>query len=710
MKNRIALVLAMGALLFASACDDDSTESVAKCTEGATQCSASGIPQKCVGGVWGNMSACASGLKCASGVCVADPTKTCTDNALECSAAGVPQKCVKGAWVDQAACTSGTSCVSGFCQKAGDTTKCTDGATQCSAAGVPQKCVSGAWVDQAACTNGQKCISGACSSESVPAKCTDGATQCSTAGVPQKCVSGAWVDQAACTNGQTCVGGACSGSGEPAKCTDGATQCSAAGVPQKCVSGAWVDQTACANGTTCKNGNCEGGSSSVTTEDDLVCSAADDLGVCKTYNGESWAFYCIDGEAEVDPGMLQGNCTSFGMKCILDEEMGESWCGCETNADCPSDMPLCSDDNFCYECDSDADCVGNANGSKCDEDWGYCVACLSDSDCGEGEVCTNNEETDEYVCEAKGEDDECSAAACKAVSGEDYQGDACVEVFGEVGCGCNSDADCSKSGYKCNSYGVCIKEEGGDEECELATDCEDGEICVEGACKKLGTDVDVPKCEKDEDGSFCKTVNGIEWVVVCYDGEIEMSESDACTGETPYCSIVDLSGYRYGECTDEKSGGEVSSSEVTVVFESSSCSALKKANADIAEDGCDDTNYKSKTATLTFANNMKLEFNVNAQLAGNTANLKTNAQYIKATNVPAGSTVKVTWSVSSAANKLTIADNASTSKSQTFELKTADALQTDSFEMSASATGFMLSHADGGTNVIKIKSITVTSK
>ncbi len=663
MKNRIALVLSMGVLLFASACDDDSTESKEKCTEGATQCSAAGIPQKCVGGVWGNMSACTNGNKCVNGVCAADSTKPCTENALECSAAGIPQKCVKGAWVDQTACTSGTSCVSGFCQKAGDTTKCTDGASQCSASGVPQKCIAGAWVDQATCTNGQKC-----------------------------------------------VGGACSGAGEPSKCTDGATQCSGSGVPQKCVAGAWVDQAACTAGTSCKNGNCEGGTSPVTTEDDLVCSADDEYGVCKVINGESWAYDCFDGEVDVDYEYFQGNCTSYGMKCILDEEMGESWCGCESNADCPSDMPLCSDNNECYECDSDADCANSEGGRKCDEEWGMCVACLNDSDCGEGEVCTDDEETGLYSCVPKGSEGGCSAAACRAMSGDDYAGDVCVELFGEEGCGCNSDADCSKSGYKCSGYGVCMKDEGGDEECELATDCEEDEICLEGACKKLGSDVEVPKCGKNEDGSFCKTVNGVEWVVVCYDGEIEMSESDACTGATPYCTINDLSGYRYGECTDEKSGGEVSSSEVAVVFESSSCSALKKANADIAEDGCDDTNYKSKTATLTFANNMKLEFNVNAQLAGNTANLKTNAQYIKATNVPAGSTVQVTWSVSSAANKLTIADNASTAKSQTFELKTADAPQSDSFEMSASATGFTLSHANGGTNVIKIKSITVTSK
>ena len=70
MKRNLALILAVGAMFSMISCDDDSNDDKsASCTNGTIQCSANGIPQKCVNGDWSDQAACVSPTVCSEGAC-----------------------------------------------------------------------------------------------------------------------------------------------------------------------------------------------------------------------------------------------------------------------------------------------------------------------------------------------------------------------------------------------------------------------------------------------------------------------------------------------------------------------------------------------------------------------------------------------------------------------------------------------------------------
>ncbi len=169
---------------------------------GSTVCNPVNINLSCT------VNNCNVGNVCTNGNCVAQTTptptptpSTCTNGATQCSSTGIPQTCTNGTWVNGTACTGGLVCNT----STGTCTTCTNGATQCSATGVPQTCTNGTWVNGTACTGGLVCTNGTC----VTPTCTNGATQCSATGVPQTCTNGTWIDGNACTGGLVCTNGTC---------------------------------------------------------------------------------------------------------------------------------------------------------------------------------------------------------------------------------------------------------------------------------------------------------------------------------------------------------------------------------------------------------------------------------------------------------------------------------------------------------------------
>ncbi|MBQ9817196.1 MAG: hypothetical protein IJM59_07020, partial [Proteobacteria bacterium] len=215
MTQKLSMVLALAAAtMFISACaeeSDSNNSSTPSCTNDAVQCSAAGVPQKCVDGAWVDQTACATGQTCSNGTCSASgtpqqPGAACQNNQKKCDEKGVPMLCTAGQWKAQNACAAGTTCKDGECVNGGGSgtdTKCTNNEKKCDEKGVPMLCINNAWTAQNACESGKTCNNGECVGGGEADKCKNDEKKCDEKGVPMLCVNNTWTAQKACEDGKT---------------------------------------------------------------------------------------------------------------------------------------------------------------------------------------------------------------------------------------------------------------------------------------------------------------------------------------------------------------------------------------------------------------------------------------------------------------------------------------------------------------------------
>lgn len=330
----------------------------------------------------------------------------------------------------------------------------------------------------------------------------------------------------------------------------------------------------CDSGDVCAPLMCDGDSNTCVEAADpcdegFVCSAdVDD-------DGNAVAVCSCDGDDDCDDGdncttdacdTDTGVCSNVAVECpegqVCDADTGE--CvdeGCMSDADC-DDMDNCTDD----VCDTDTgECSNEAvvcpDGQVCDADSGECVGapCEADEDCDDMDACTTDTCTDgacafeDVVCEDDG--DLCTTEACNADSGEcestavecpdgqtcDADSGECVDVAE-----CTTDDDC-EDGEVCTD-GACVTPD-----CTSDDDCADGEVCDDGACVTACTsdddcadgevcDTDTGICETGctddtdcDDGTFCNGEETCNDDGVCEDGEAPCAEDEMCDEDADEC-------------------------------------------------------------------------------------------------------------------------------------------------------------------------------
>ena len=489
------------------------------CTNNATQCSASGIPQICMAGYWIDQTPCGNGSACQNGVCVTVPCTgpnckqaECVNNAKQCSQTGIPQVCISEMWIDHTPCSNGYTCQNGECVAIPCTgpnctqAECTDNAIQCSQAGVPQICISGKWTDQTPCGQNQTCQDGTCKSiqTCTPESCQNAefykGNACIANGNNQICGCNKNSD---CKTGYTCntskhtceivcsdqncaaqtgayQGNVCitqtedditetfCGCNEDKDCRDG-YECDT--VLNVCTMS--CNDAACAAETSDYAGNrCV----KHTMDDDsgdyyIACGCTSETDCRDGYTCNKEFYFCVKkgnetGSCKQDACVAAPDETYHGNICVfLDKAYG---CGCNSDDDCRGDfvcnyMNQCIIENDISECKTDNDCKTKPNneyyGNVCMEEsydngkktYTFC-GCSSNADCKTGYNCNVPQAT----CVKNGEElDTCLPSYCKTAS--PYEGDTCVDYYGDILCGCYSNADC-KTGYFCDlEYLECTK-------------------------------------------------------------------------------------------------------------------------------------------------------------------------------------------------------------------------------------------------------------
>jgi hypothetical protein len=122
---------------------------------------------------------------------------------------------------------------------------------------------------------------------------------------------------------------------------------------------------------------------------------------CQKHNPE---FCCLTTEDCASQGVDDGP-----RECAAGLTCSDHVCvvpTCTTSADCPVEMPVCTD-GLCYPCDAEHACPSTA--PVCKLDTGGCVGCVTDADCGTTTpVCDSMTST----CRGCKLDAECASGAC----------------------------------------------------------------------------------------------------------------------------------------------------------------------------------------------------------------------------------------------------------------------------------------------------------
>ncbi len=452
------------------------------CQMPQNRCSAAGIPQICMNGLWLDQAPCGANSVCNAGICTAapctgpgcqTPPALCTDNSRQCSQTGVPQICTAGQWFDMPPCTVNQICSNGLCTDAtctgpncnpsGPVTVCNDGQKQC-VQNIPQVCAAGSWTSLTPCSATQDCLDGVCidkpctdpSCMTPPPVCTDNAVQCSAAGIPQLCITGQWIDKTPCSNGQTCINGACETTSTDPTCNANACQTAAHYYGNACITTSGNTQTCgCLTDKDCN-------STYACNKDENICE-----------------LICSDAICAAQTTKYEGNL------CITqtEEDVTESFCGCNEDSDCRDGYTCYDVLNICTLSCVDSACAAASTkdyaGNLCvkhymndgvgDEDDYYIeCGCNSDNDCRDNYTCN----MEFNFCIEKGkETGSCSQDACKAAPDATYHGNICIfsDYSSSYDCGCNSDSDC-RGDFICNYMNQCIIEKD-ISECKTDNDC-----------------------------------------------------------------------------------------------------------------------------------------------------------------------------------------------------------------------------------------------
>ena len=161
-------------------------------------------------------------------------------------------------------------------------------------------------------------------------------------------------------------------------------------------------------------------------------------------------------------------CSAAGVpqKCVKGKWVDQAACDAATqvckDGVCSAKPVTDSCDAAACKAKTGADYKGNA----CIGNAGAKVCgCASVNDCND----SANSECKSGVCVAKGNTDTCSVNACKVKTGADYKGNACIGDEGSKHCGCETANDCNDpAGYNCTG-GECVAK-GNTDTC-VASDC-----------------------------------------------------------------------------------------------------------------------------------------------------------------------------------------------------------------------------------------------
>ncbi len=528
MNKKLTLILALGSMTTMLACADETT-SDKSCIADATQCSESGIPQKCVDGEWVDQAACTGTQKCNKGVC-SEPgsSGTCFEGAKQCSPQGMPQACSNGTWVDQAACPGDKKCQDGNCIIIPPQT-CATGAKQCKDLQTPQTCDpnTNKWVDQDACGSSEKCLKGSCVDKDT-AECQGKAKKCDNNGVPVTCENQMWVTGDACGDGMKCLNGDCVDESTP-ECKIDRKKCSESGVPMICENNAWVTLDPCGSSEKCVKGECKDNSSQkdycdgVTCDNESTCingvcvlDAFIVMGVGKECTNDSFGEYCDnDGNAVLcvrDPETRRwvkyvSPCSNGCIVSTIQNDTGDAYYAACIDDEINEMSPLCDapGDKIYY-------CVNDQYGSYtsnyiCAEGINGDIPLVANnmayygqySDCGKGIVCDASME----VCANEAEAD-CKADTCKAKTGNSYQGNACIPLKNsdKSRCGCSGNADCN-NGYTCNTKeNRCVSSGSSSNPSEFTLTFPKSNTC--DSFKEVN---DLTKCTQDSGNKYHYTLN-----------------------------------------------------------------------------------------------------------------------------------------------------------------------------------------------------------
>ena len=484
----IALCLCSFALL--SCTRDDS------CVENSTQCSKSGIPQKCINETWVDQEACKDDLVCSLGDCVRHSSgdgTDCSGYKKKCSDDGRPMVCTDGKWQTFEPCEEPETCIKGSCQKI-VTMSCINNTIQCKDDKTPQLCKNGEWTDKNTCTGDNTCKKGRCSGTQSGA-CSGNAKNCSDEGIPQVCDNGQWSNQSGCdTSTQKCLDGTCV-SKDQSECIEYEKDCKSDEVPMICQNGSWKSLQPCEKNWKCIKGSClpnyylECGGSSRCTYNGFVQSC--ELNHWADTQSCEDTQKCLDGHCVpfVTPECMPEStkCSKFGgiLSCVdgqwtdigqcdsATEYCFEGACYNINNKVCEDGETTCKDDllvtcldgrwNNGRSCPAGERCLKNKcvsyNVPDCTGTETRC------SPAGIAEICQNNKWEIKEICgydkvcqdgNCVSNIHECIPSECASMPDDSYLGNVCTEhAWTGISCGCERNEDCREH-FRCNTHiGYC---------------------------------------------------------------------------------------------------------------------------------------------------------------------------------------------------------------------------------------------------------------
>lgn len=302
------------------------------------------------------------------------------------------------------------------------------------------------------------------------------------------------VEQPTCAGDEDCEPGLiCDMSGDTPLCREGCREDEDCGEGESCEPGTLVCVLGCSEDEDCG----PEASSMVCQLDTRQCVQAQ----CRVSTQCQVGFYC---DREVFPPVCAEGCDTGtcpqGEFCALDTR--QCFAGCEDDLGCPD------------------------QGTWCDADSRSCLPGCREGGCPGDQVClqVQGEEGPERVCAAPTCEDDLSCAQGQYCGADPVHGDRQICLAG-----CRVEPDSCPEGQFCEPEGRQCE----DQLCQQDTDCDAGEICVEGEVSLCR-----PGCRVDEDCPGAQRCEPDVLVCVC-DSREDCAEGEACVANqcVPACAI-----------------------------------------------------------------------------------------------------------------------------------------------------------------------------
>ena len=502
---------------------------------GQTRCSGNGV-QTCAdidGDAcldWGPITPCAPDISCSNGACRERCQNECQSDTRRCAQDGVQvcgnyddDACFE--WSEPMPCEGDRACSDGNCTEDCRSECGMFGLRRCGPGGVQtcgdhdaDACLE--WGPGEACPLDRVCAGGVCA-DACQNDCAQGSVRCDGDAV-QTCGNFnadpcfEWSAQAPCSEGDTCSNGACAAACAD-ECVQGLSRCAEGGVQ---ICGAhdadacadWGSTTPCAPGHSCSNGACSAECTDECARGAARCSH-NGVQTCGDYDLDPCADWstptpCADGAV-----CSNGACAA---ECVDECVVGASHCA-------GNGLQRCGelDDDGCLE-------------------WGAVTPCPVDETCSDGQcaaVCVDECDQGETRCGGSG------LERCG-----DFDADVCFEW--SAGVPCADDEVCSDGACAAECADECVL---GDTRCDgaggvqfcadfdsdpcsdwsVTSPCNNGEICVDGACQIQVQCIDDLPCA---DGQLC--VNEVCTPARRCDEDLDCADGERCDAFARLCRPI----------------------------------------------------------------------------------------------------------------------------------------------------------------------------